>query len=102
MDWNAQTVNYCDQIRSVFNDFSAIFFTSVTATFCLYLASFLSERVFTATAVHLYILPDLYSPNGNSHLDHNASIIADFLKEVNFWGVENCKENFKGQISPKN
>jgi hypothetical protein len=24
--WNAQTVNYCDQIRSVFNDFSAIFF----------------------------------------------------------------------------
>jgi hypothetical protein len=47
-------VNYCDQIRSVCNDFSAIFFTSVTATFCIYLASFLSERVFTATAVHLF------------------------------------------------
>jgi hypothetical protein len=31
-----------------------------------------------------FILPDPYSPNGNSHLDHNASIDADFLKEVPF------------------
>jgi hypothetical protein len=54
-------VNYCDQIRSVFNDFSAIFFTSVTATFCLYLASFLSERVFTATAVHLLHLTTYFT-----------------------------------------
>jgi hypothetical protein len=31
-------------------------FTSVTSTFCLYLASFLSERVFTASAVHLPVI----------------------------------------------
>jgi hypothetical protein len=43
------------QIRSVFNDFFLPLFTSVTSTFCLYLASFLSERVFTATAVHLFL-----------------------------------------------
>jgi hypothetical protein len=58
--WIAQTVNYCDQIRSVFNDFFCHFFTSVTSTFCLYLASFLSERVFTATAVHLLLVFHLY------------------------------------------
>jgi hypothetical protein len=28
------------------------------------------------------ILPKPYSPNGNSHLDYNASIDADFLKEM--------------------
>jgi hypothetical protein len=32
--------------------------------------------------VQLFILPEPYSPNGTSHLDHNASIDADFLKEV--------------------
>jgi hypothetical protein len=45
-----------------------------------------------------FILPDLYSPNGNSHLDQNASIDADFLKVVPFRGLEVCKENFRGQI----
>jgi hypothetical protein len=45
-----------------------------------------------------FILPDLYSPNGNSHLDHNASIDADFLRVVPFGGLDICKENFRGQI----
>jgi hypothetical protein len=36
-----------------FQRFPLPLFTSVTSTFCLYLASFLSERVFTATAVLL-------------------------------------------------
>jgi hypothetical protein len=49
-----------------------------------------------------FILPEPYSPNGNSHLDHNASIDADFLKEVPFGGVEICKENFRGHICPQN
>jgi hypothetical protein len=48
-----------------------------------------------------FILPDPYSPNGNSHLDHNASIDADFLKVVPFGGVEICKENFRGHICPQ-
>jgi hypothetical protein len=48
-----------------------------------------------------FILPDPYSPNGNSHLDHNASIDADFLKEVPFWGVEICKKYFRGHICPQ-
>jgi hypothetical protein len=46
-----------------------------------------------------FILPDPYSPNGNSHLDHNASIDADSLKQVLFGSFEICKENFKGHIS---
>jgi hypothetical protein len=48
------------------------------------------------------ILRQSYSPNGNSHLDHNASIDADFLKEVPFGGVEIWKGNFRGHIRPKN
>jgi hypothetical protein len=36
--------------------FSTIVFTSVTSIFCLDLASFLSERIFTATAVHLLFI----------------------------------------------
>jgi hypothetical protein len=48
-----------------------------------------------------FILREPYSPNGNSHLDHNASIDADFLKEVPFGGVEICKENFRGHICPQ-
>jgi hypothetical protein len=38
-----------------------------------------------------FILPEPYSPNRNSHLDHNASIDADFPKEVSSEGVEICK-----------
>jgi hypothetical protein len=38
------------------------------------------------------ILPEPNSPNGNSHMDHNSSIDADFLKEVLFGGVEICKK----------
>jgi hypothetical protein len=45
-----------------------------------------------------FILPEPYSPNGNSQVDHNASIDADFLKEVPFGDVEICKENFRGHI----
>jgi hypothetical protein len=47
-----------------------------------------------------FILPDLYSQNGSSYLDQNASINADFLRVVPFEGLEICKENFKGQICP--
>jgi hypothetical protein len=32
----------------------------------------------------IVFIKEPYSPNGNSHLDHNASIDADFLKEVPF------------------
>jgi hypothetical protein len=42
-----------------------------------------------------------YSPNGNSHLYHYASIDADFLKVLPFGGVEICKENFMGHICPQ-
>jgi hypothetical protein len=48
----------------------------------------------------LFILPEPYSPNWNSHLDHNASIDADFLNEVPFGSVEICKEKFRGHICP--
>jgi hypothetical protein len=47
------------------------------------------------------ILPDIYSPNGNSHLDQNASIDANFLRVRPFGGLEICKENFRGQIRPE-
>jgi hypothetical protein len=48
-----------------------------------------------------FILRHAYSPNGNSQLDHNASIDADFLKEVLFGSVDNCKEIFQGHICPQ-
>jgi hypothetical protein len=48
------------------------------------------------------ILRHAYSPNGNSQLDHNASMDADFLKEVPFGGLNIHKEIFKGHIPPKN
>jgi hypothetical protein len=49
-----------------------------------------------------FILPEPYSPNGNSHLDHNASIDADFLKEVPF-GVSRFANKILGVIfAPKN
>jgi hypothetical protein len=48
-----------------------------------------------------FILREPYSPNGNSHLNHNASIDADFLKEVPFGDVEICKENCRGHICPQ-
>jgi hypothetical protein len=48
-----------------------------------------------------FILPETYSPNVNSHLDHNVSIDADFLKEVPFGSVEVMKENFMVIFAPK-
>jgi hypothetical protein len=48
-----------------------------------------------------FILRHAYSPNGNNHLDHNASIEADFLKEVPFRGLNICKEIFRGQNCPQ-
>jgi hypothetical protein len=49
-----------------------------------------------------FILRHAYSPNGNSQLDHNASIDADFLKEVPF-GVSIFAKKFLGVIfAPKN
>jgi hypothetical protein len=47
------------------------------------------------------ILRHAYSQNGNSQLDHNASIDADFLKEVLFEGLDNYKEIFSGHICPQ-
>jgi hypothetical protein len=44
------------------------------------------------------ILRHAYNPNGNSQLDNNASIDADFLKEVAFGGLNICKETFKVHI----
>jgi hypothetical protein len=46
------------------------------------------------------IHPEPYSPNGNRHLDHNASTDADVLKEVPFKCVEICNDNFRGHICP--
>jgi hypothetical protein len=51
-----------------------------------------SRDVQKMITIGFFILPDPYSPNGNSHLDHNASIDADFLKEVPLWGVKICKK----------
>jgi hypothetical protein len=48
----------------------------------------------------LFFLNPVHGPNGISQLDHNASIDADFLKEVPFRGVEICKENSAGHICP--
>jgi hypothetical protein len=47
------------------------------------------------------ILPDPYSPNRKSHLDHNASIDEDFLKEMSFGGVEICKQVLGPYLPPK-
>jgi hypothetical protein len=46
-----------------------------------------------------YILPQAYSPNGNSQLDYNASIDGDFLKEVLF-GSGYLQRNFQGSYLP--
>jgi hypothetical protein len=44
-----------------------------------------------------FFLPEPYIPNRNSHLDHNASIDADFLKKVPF-GVSKFAKNILGVI----
>jgi hypothetical protein len=49
-----------------------------------------------------FILRHAYSPNGNSQLYHNASIDADFLKEVPLGGLDVCKEIFRVIFDPKN
>jgi hypothetical protein len=49
----------------------------------------------------LFILPDPYSLNGNSHLDHNASIDADFLKEVPLGVSKFAKKNLGVIIAPQ-
>jgi hypothetical protein len=49
----------------------------------------------------LFILRHAYSPNGNSQLDHNDSINADFLKEVPF-GVSILKKILGVIFAPKN
>jgi hypothetical protein len=48
-----------------------------------------------------FLLRHAYSPNGNSQLDHNASIDADFLKEVPFGGLDIWKKIFRGHICPQ-
>jgi hypothetical protein len=61
------------------------------------------REIYVYQSVYLFflILRHAYSPNGNSHLDQNASIDADFLRVVPFGGLEVCKENFMGQICPQ-
>jgi hypothetical protein len=49
-----------------------------------------------------FILRHAYSPNGISHLDQNASIDADFLKEVPFGGLEIYKKILRVTFAPKN
>jgi hypothetical protein len=39
------------------------------------------------TSLPFFILPT-YNPIGDNHLDHNASIDADFLKKVSFGALE--------------
>jgi hypothetical protein len=60
----------------------------------------------SAPHIHVYlffILPEPYSPNGNSRLDHNAAIDADFLKLVPFGGVEIGKKILLEVVfTPKN
>jgi hypothetical protein len=46
----------------------------------------------------LFILRHVYSPNGNSHLDQNASIDAYFPQEVPFGGLDICQKIFRGHI----
>jgi hypothetical protein len=54
--------------------------------------------VYLSFSIH----PDPYSPNGKSHLDRNASIDADFLKEVPF-EVSRLAKNILGVIfAPQN
>jgi hypothetical protein len=48
-----------------------------------------------------FILPDPYSPNRNSHLDHSASVAADFLEEVSFGVSQFAKEIFGVRVAPK-
>jgi hypothetical protein len=48
-----------------------------------------------------FILPDLYSPNGNSHLDHDASKDACFIKEVPFRCVQHCNKILGVIFAPK-
>jgi hypothetical protein len=57
----------------------------------------ITRKVFT-----FCILPEPYSPNGNSHVDHNTSIDADFLEEVPF-GMSKFAKKILGVIfAPKN
>jgi hypothetical protein len=50
---------------------------------------------------YIFILPEPYSPKGNSHLEHNASIDADFPKEVPF-GVSRFTKKILGSYFPPN
>jgi hypothetical protein len=58
---------------------------------------------YTVTAVYFFfILPDPYSPKGNSHLDYKASNDAGFLK-VKPFGVSRFAKKILGVIvAPKN
>jgi hypothetical protein len=54
----------------------------------------------TKSVYLFFILPDLYSPNGNSHMDQNASIDADFLRVVPF-GVSRFAKKILGSNLPQ-
>jgi hypothetical protein len=49
---------------------------------------YLKYTVTAGVCLFLLILREPYSLNGKRHLDHNASIDADFLKETPVRGVE--------------
>jgi hypothetical protein len=51
---------------------------------------------------NIFILPELHSPNGNSHLSRNASIDADFLKEVPLRVSKFAKAILEVIFAPKN
>jgi hypothetical protein len=48
-----------------------------------------------------FILRQAYSQNGNSQLDYNTSIDADFLHKVPFGNLDICKDIFRGHICPE-
>jgi hypothetical protein len=65
-------------------------------------APHIREYTVTKSVYLFFILQHAYSPNENSQLDHNASIDADFLKEVPL-GVWIFAKKFLGVIfAPQN
>jgi hypothetical protein len=92
--------------------YAQMMFDNGNATFEVTLVADSMDVEFTHRIVHaenltvsfqsnlLFLLPDPCSPNGKSNLYHNASIDADFLKEVPF-GVSRFAKKFRGHFSPQ-
>jgi hypothetical protein len=56
----------------------------------------------TGGAYTFFILQEPYSPNGKRHLDHNASVDADFLKIVLLGVSTFAKKILEVIFAPKN